>query len=79
MEKPVPVLISLIQNPHACSQATETVAILKPKAIVNIFMHCVQHLQKVATNVLTYTLQNIINTIVGAITIIMEITQRETE
>ena len=63
LEKPVPVLISLIWNPHACFQATETVAILEPKAIINIFIHCVWHLQKIATNVLIYTLQNIINTI----------------
>ena len=63
LEKLVSVLISLIRNPHACSQATKTIAISELKAIVNILMHCVQHLQEEATNLLTYTLQNVINTI----------------
>ena len=51
------VLISLIQNPHACSQATETVGILKPKAIVNISTHSVWHLQQEATNISTIMLK----------------------
>ena len=60
---PISILISFIRNPHACSQATKTIGILELKAIVNILMHCVRHLREEAINLLTYALQNVINTI----------------
>ena len=44
--EPVSILISLIQNPDTCLDATQAVHISKPKPVVNISTSNFRHLQK---------------------------------